>query len=239
MQVKHRWWAAVAAVTVLGTTTGCGHDLAPQADSAPAAAGSSATPATASNHGTGSASPGTSSPDNGASGAGRSVATHRGRTRPQAASTAGAPLPRGSYDDTSGTTAKKPSSQKKVLDTLPGKSTGGCVDVGSLSAVRSGSVAMGDFADARARFLKTKGAYDADPSFFYVIPESRDAKRVKVVLTPETGHADAIRVVSDQVEDAAQWKYFPISVKIPTPGTWRFSVTVGAEHGCFDADFRA
>ncbi|HEY6935213.1 MAG TPA: hypothetical protein VI452_17575 [Marmoricola sp.] len=98
---------------------------------------------------------------------------------------------------------------------------------------------MGDFADARARFLKTKGAYDADPSFFYVIPESRDAKRVKVVLTPETGHADAIRVVSDHVEDAAQWKYFPISVKIPTPGTWRFSVTVGAEHGCFDADFRA
>lgn len=97
---------------------------------------------------------------------------------------------------------------------------------------------MGNFADARAAFHQSKGAYDAAPSFFYVIPQDRDAQRVVVTLTPLSGHGMPIRVASGQVEEAAQWKYFPISVKIPSAGTWRFTVTVGDQHGCFEATFR-
>ncbi len=51
-------------------------------------------------------------------------------------------------------------------------------------------------------------------------------------------HAAPVRVRTDDVEKAAQWRYFPIHLQIPATGTWRFQVTAGAEHGCFVASFR-
>lgn len=163
---------------------------------------------------------------------------HRAST-PSAGSAAGPRLSSGAYDDTTGTTARRPTSQRKVLAALPGSTSARCVAVGDRRDVRSGKLAMGDFAGARAEFHRTKGAYDAAPSFFYVIPEARDVHRVTVTITPLAGRGVPIRVSTRQVERAAQWKYFPISVKIPSPGPWRFAVRVGSLHGCFDTSFIA
>jgi hypothetical protein len=96
---------------------------------------------------------------------------------------------------------------------------------------------MGDFAQARADFLATHGAYDAQPSHFFVIPQNRTAHRTTVTLTRVGGGAPAIRASADHLEDAAQWKFFPVSVKITRPGTWRFTVRIGDSTGCFVARF--
>jgi hypothetical protein len=150
---------------------------------------------------------------------------------------AGGKLPKGSYDDTSGTPAKKPKNQAAVLKQFPGVAAGRCVKVGTRTDVRSGRTAMGNFALARKNFGAAKSAYDADPSFFYVVPFSRSARSVTVVATRLGAHSTPVRVSTQQREEAAQWNYFPIEIQIPASGTWRFRVTTGSEHGCFDASF--
>lgn len=142
------------------------------------------------------------------------------------------------YDDTSGTTAHAPKNQHAVLAHLPGPShSSACVAVGNRTNVRAGELAMGNFALARQNFSAAKSAYQAAPSFFYVIPGSRSAKNVTVVASRLGASGAPVRVHSDQVEQAAQWNYFPIQIQLPSSGTWRFRVSAGVEHGCFDASF--
>ncbi len=138
-----------------------------------------------------------------------------------------------SYDDSSGTKARLPSQQTKVLNALPGSARGGCVTVGKEATVRSGAVAMGDFKVARSNFKKTNGAYDAQELNFFVIPKARKLTRAKVTFTPVSGKGKTVTVATRQHEDAAQWQYYPIHVSITSPGTYRLNVTSGNQHGCF------
>lgn len=205
---RSRRWAAPAATAALVAVTGCGgHAGRGNGDDDPAHPASAASP------------PGTP----------LSLAPSGDAT--------GSPQPpaRGSYDDTGGT-GPAPRSQRPVLSHLPGRA-GGCVQAGDHNAVRSGKVAMGDFAQARAEYLAVHGAYDAEPSHFYVIPRSRTAGRATVTMSRVGGGAPAIHASADHLEDAAQWRYFPISVKITRPGTWRFTVSVDGSAGCFLASF--
>lgn len=242
MRISHRWAIAAASMLLLGATSACGHQdqPSPAAHARPVAA-RSAVPHTAPSSAAGAHA-------SRAHQRHHSVGDRAGRGRKPVARhdwpsggspTSGPQLAAGSYDDTSGTTARPPRSQKKVLATLPGKGAGGCVQVGGRADVRSGRLAMGNFAQARSTYHQNKGAYDAPPSFFYVIPQLRGVHRVSVTLTRVDGHGTPVKVQSRQVEEAAQWKYFPVSVAIPAPGTWRFSVSSGSAHGCFEADFRA
>lgn len=143
---------------------------------------------------------------------------------------------KGAYDDTSGTPGKAPNNQSAVLTHLPGSKAPGCVTVGSRTDVRSGRMAMGNFADARAAFAKAKSAYDAKESFFYVIPMSRSVKSVTVTAT-RLGGGTPVHVRSTDVEQAAQWNYFPIHITLPESGTWRFRVVSAGAKSCFDASF--
>jgi hypothetical protein len=144
----------------------------------------------------------------------------------------------GDYDDTSGTKAHPPSSQVKVLDALPGSKSAACATVGTQSAVRSGSVAMGDFKQAQSVFKKAKGAYDAQPSFFYVIPQTAKLSKATVRFAPLSGKGKTISIATRQHEDAGQWKYYPIHVKL-TSGKWRAQVSSGTSKGCFIFDLKA
>lgn len=146
-------------------------------------------------------------------------------------------LGKGAYDDTSGTPAKAPKNQNAVLTQIPGTKSSSCVAVGTRTDVRSGRMAMGNFADARASFAKAKSAYDAAESFFYVIPMSRSVKSVTVTATRIGGRGAPVRVRSTDVEQAAQWNYFPVNLTLTSAGTWRFRVTSAAGQSCFDARF--
>lgn len=120
---------------------------------------------------------------------------------------------------------------------MHGSSSSKCVVVGDQADVRSGAIGMGNFATARETFRKAKGAaYDADPSFFYVIPQSRKLSRVTVTAT-SSAVKNKIKFKTSQVEDAAQWKYYPIHIKLTANGTWRFKVVAGGATGCFQAKF--
>jgi hypothetical protein len=145
--------------------------------------------------------------------------------------------PRGSYDDTSGTRTGTPHAQGAVLAHLPGPSRSTCVPVGERSVVRSGQIGMGSFADARSVFAKAKTPYNAAPSFFYVIPYDRAATAVTVVATRPGSRLAPVVVRSSHLEKAAQWRYFPVHLQIPSRGTWRFQVTVDGDRGCFVASF--
>jgi hypothetical protein len=96
---------------------------------------------------------------------------------------------------------------------------------------------MGSFSSARSAFAKAKTPYNAAPSFFYVIPHSRTASNVTVVATRPGTRVAPVRVHSRHLESAAQWRYFPVNIQIPTRGTWRFQVTVDGARGCFVASF--
>jgi hypothetical protein len=208
-----------AAVALLTLATACGgHAGGAQASRVPSSATSSV--------GAGTSASGSSSSS--------SSSGMKGAT-PTAIPTPTASAPATTYDDTSGSTAAKPKNQRRVLTGLPGSASGGCVQVGARTDVRSGALAMGNFADARAKFHATKGAYDADPSFFYVIPTSRTAKHLTVRISGGRGAPVTVHV--NHLEDAAQWLYFPVSVKLPHAGRWRFDVVAGAQHGCFEAAF--
>ena len=111
--------------------------------------------------------------------------------------------PPGSYDDSSGTTAHPPRNQKAVLRHLPGSARPRCVSVGDLHDVRSGALAMGDFAAARAAYDQSNGGYDAEPTHLYVIPSSRATARVALTLTRIGGGAPPIRVGSRNAATAA------------------------------------
>ena len=144
---------------------------------------------------------------------------------------------KGSYDDTTGTGAKAPDSQGKVLNDMPGPTKSKCVVVGDRSDVRSGSLAMGNFANARKAFRAAKNVYEAPPSSFYVIPKSVNGTRVVVTAKNVSGKVDPVTVKSTQVEEAAQWKYFPVELQLTASGTWQFEVEVNKTHGCFVAKF--
>lgn len=240
LRAGHRPWlmaAAAASVLVLGVSgcTGGVNTRGPAPGGGPPSPGATSPGPSASPRGESSPHHGTSS--------GKTSGRQRPKQNPKPAdhtakppSDSGAPAA-GSYDDTSGTDAKAPKSQAKVLDAMGGAKSGKCVVVGNQTDVRSGRIAMGNFATARQAFKKSNGAaYDADPSFFYVIPESRNLTKVTVTATSASG-ADKIRFKTDQVEDAAQWKYFPIHMKLTASGTWRFKVVAGGAMGCFQADF--
>ena len=147
--------------------------------------------------------------------------------------------PPGSYDDTSGTTNGTPHTQTAVLTHLPGSAAPRCVTVGERHDVRSGALAMGDFAAARATYAQTKGAYDAQPTHLYVIPQSRTVKSATMTLSRVGGGAAPIRLRSAHAATAAQWRFFPVSVAITRPGTWQIRVVAGSAHGCFVATFRS
>ncbi|RLV47607.1 hypothetical protein D9V37_15700 [Nocardioides mangrovicus] len=98
--------------------------------------------------------------------------------------------------------------------------------------MRSGRLAMGDFVSARRLFAHGGSAYDAAESFFYVIPTSSRLTSARVTFSPVSGGGKTTTVTTRQHEEAAQWTYYPVHVKL-TPGVWRLTAVSGTDRGCF------
>jgi hypothetical protein len=96
---------------------------------------------------------------------------------------------------------------------------------------------MGNFVTARKTFNQAKNAYDSEELSFYVIPTSRKMPGVKVTASRKGSTDKPIKVTSKRVSTAAQWKYYPIQIKLTSAGVWRFSVLSGKDRGCFEAKF--
>ena len=124
--------------------------------------------------------------------------------------------------------------QKGVLNRLPGTASPGCVAVGKQTNVRSGSIAVGNFVEARTNV--TKGGVNGAEVNFYVIPaDAGSMPGVQLKATSPTGRVRT--VTSKQVEQAEQWSYYRIVLPVRGSGTWRLEFEAGKDSGCFTVVF--
>lgn len=132
------------------------------------------------------------------------------------------------------TATNEPGRQDSVLESLPGEAKAGCVDVGSQRDVRSGSMAAGNFADARAQFSGSPSA--AIPFYFIPVDLKGDPELVVELKRLDGSGSDEVR--SSQTQTADEWRYYPVMITIPAPGKWEFRASAGAaSSGCWVAAF--
>lgn len=121
--------------------------------------------------------------------------------------------------------------QRAALKNLPGSEDSGCVAVKGESTVRSGAVAAGDFAAARAA-LQNDGPV---PIFF--IPENvKGVKSATIKLTSPSGSTK--RVTARSWGEANEWKYISAMLPLDDSGPWTIRASLGDQRGCFTVDWR-
>ena len=132
-----------------------------------------------------------------------------------------------------------PRNQERVLDALDGSASAGCARVGDAGDLRSGSVAMGNFSRARTEFADQVGSAEQPVVHLYVIPEhTRGTSGLDLRLAPaDGGGSTTVRV--RRLESADVWKYYPVAVNVPGPGTYRLTAVSGPDRGCFLVEFGA
>jgi hypothetical protein len=127
-----------------------------------------------------------------------------------------------------------PGRQDSVLKTLPGEAKSGCVDVGSQRDVRSGTMAAGNFADARTQFSGSPTS--AIP--FYFIPADATGDPELVVKLKRLDGSGSGEIRSSQIQTADEWQYYPVMITIPSVGKWQIKASAGtASSGCWVTDF--
>lgn len=131
-----------------------------------------------------------------------------------------------------------PTTQKLVLNSLPGSSkAGSCVDVGAQRDVRSGTMAVGNF-QAALKSFKSQYGHSPEPTVnLYVIPAHRSMPGAHVTLTPVTTKGKTVTTKSTSVESADVWQYYSVQLSVPASGTWRLKVSSGPDSGCFTVSF--
>lgn len=128
-----------------------------------------------------------------------------------------------------------PGRQDSVLAALPGDSSPGCVAVEDERDVRSGSMAAGNFVDARNQFAESPDS--AIPLYF--IPEATEGDLELVVELEEVKGSASDVLRSSALQTANQWRYFSVAAKIPKPGVWRITASAGkANAGCWEVRFK-
>ena len=124
--------------------------------------------------------------------------------------------------------------QKGVLDRLPGTASTGCVSVGKQADVRSGSIAVGNFTEARSAVAK--GGVNGAEVNLYVIPAHAGSMTgVRLKATSPTGSVRTI--TSKQVAQAEEWSYYRVVLPVRGGGTWRLEFDAGKDSGCFTVAF--
>jgi len=132
-----------------------------------------------------------------------------------------------------------PSSQEVVLGSLPGDTSGACVDADEQRDVRSGGIAAGAFNEAAESYVAPGGD---DIVSLYWIPEHADDLSGLTVRGTQVSGGDASFVhdestVSELIGDTGEWRYYLTDITIPAPGTWRLEATSGEDTGCFTITF--
>lgn len=233
--------ASVAAVTVGLLVTGCSGDnsRASSDDRTTQATSSTSTPA-----------PASASAPAPASGAESSEPAPSATTKtPRATPSTGGPAPTSPAPTTPAPTkteapaapatpaTAKAQDQTAVLNSLPGSAGSGCVVVGSNRDMRAGTIAVGNFVDARKKFAAEARSKEQPEISLYVIPRtSAKLDRATVSLAP-AGGGKATNVTSKAVEQADIYSYFAVNVPVPGPGAYRLTVTSGSDTGCFTVKF--
>jgi hypothetical protein len=235
--VDHRAEIKLTAVKALGRAAAVG--AAGMATALLVAGCSSAHPHSASTTPVTGSSPQSSPPSSGAAGTARpgtSAASSGSRSPTSAPSTptaaAGGPNLPASYP-TPSLDPSQAADQSTVLASLPGSTSSSCESVGSHTDLRSGSIAAGNFAHARAQYTETAATTEAPQVDLYVIPRQA-AKLTSVTITVDpTGNGPTTTLTSKSVEQADAWSYFAVQLPVPAPGNYQLTMVSGPDRGCF------
>ncbi|MGH3448556.1 MAG: hypothetical protein ACRDP4_13130, partial [Nocardioidaceae bacterium] len=131
-----------------------------------------------------------------------------------------------------------PKNQSVVLNRLPGSAKATCTPVGDRRDVRSGSVAAGNFVQARGAYKKAAAHREVPTVFMYVIPQhNKGLEHATVTMKPVDADGEARTVRSNDVEQANVWKYFAFQLPVPAAGTWQLHMSSGDDRGCFEVNF--
>lgn len=128
------------------------------------------------------------------------------------------------------------SNQASVLDSLPGSRRMTCAQVGTHTDLRSGSLAVGNFAVARKSYVKQVPITEVPTVFLYLIPQHMRAAKKAVVTMHGPGTTQ--RVTSKDVEEAGDWRYFALNLPVSSPGSYQLNIAAGVDRGCFRVTFR-
>lgn len=127
--------------------------------------------------------------------------------------------------------APKNADQGSLLSSLPGTLDQTCVAIKpGLRTVRAGQLALGDFVEAQLRFRKAGDARARGGVSLYVIPLHPTGQPLTVVVTSPSG--TRVRVKTAALEEAGDWKYYPLQVPVNRPGRWRLDASAGQDRGC-------
>jgi hypothetical protein len=220
----------IAAVGATGLAAallvaGCGGAHPRSLPTTPVTGGSPSSPSTGSS---GTVRPGTSTNDPGA----RSPASQA--TTPGGG--AGGPVLPAPYP-TPGRDPSQVADQSTVLASLPGSTSSSCQTVGSHTDLRSGSIAAGNFAHARAQYTQTVASTEVPEVDLYVIPQHAAKLTTLTITIDPTGAGPTTTLVSKSIEQADEWSYFAVQLPVPAPGGYQLTMVSGADRGCFLVTF--
>lgn len=117
-----------------------------------------------------------------------------------------------------------------MLDRVPGDRGTGCAQVGERAEVRSGSVVVGNFAEARTEVAK--GGPNGAELQLYVFPQhAASMPGVRLTATPPSGPSRT--VTSARSNRGDEWSYYRVALWVKGRGTWRLDVASGPDTGCF------
>lgn len=130
--------------------------------------------------------------------------------------------------------ANEPDRQDSVLDSLPGDAQEGCTAVGDQRDVRSGTMAAGNFADARTQFA---GSPESPVPFYFIPVDLTGEPPLTVTLSRLDGEGSA-QAETSGFQTADEWRYYMVSVVIPSAGQWKIEAGAGdANQGCWEVSF--
>jgi hypothetical protein len=149
------------------------------------------------------------------------------------------PAPSSSTSDVNDRDLPPQTNQTSVLKSLPGSASSACGAVGSSTTdLRAGSMAAGNWKNARTDFRKQWHSAEVPTLNMYAIPQNvKGLHSLKLTVTKRGGAAKTITVKGLQPADV--WSYFALQVPIPQPGSYRLTMVAGANRGCFDVTFAA
>jgi hypothetical protein len=123
--------------------------------------------------------------------------------------------------------------QSSVLAGIPGSTSTACENVGSHTDLRSGSIAAGNFAHARAQYTQTAATTPVPALDLYVIPQHAAELTTLTITIDPTGAGPTKTLTSKSVEQADAWSYFAVQLPVPAPGGYQLTMVSGPDRGCF------
>jgi hypothetical protein len=120
-----------------------------------------------------------------------------------------------------------------VLASVPGSSSSSCESVGTHTDLRSGAIAAGNFAHARAQYTQTATSTEAPKVDLYVIPQHAAHLSTLTITIDPTGAGATTTLTSKSVQQADAWSYFAVQLPVPAPGSYQLTMVSGADRGCF------